>query len=689
MNKSTLRFQQVFVLVMSIIIIALLVFYGYRPASYNLSIGSVCNKDIYAPRSFVDTYQTEYNAIHQKNEVNAIFVRSEDISSENIANVTRFFELIRETRSVRIDSYGVVNENFEEEVNNLKNALQEEVGYCPEDSVLQIYLSMTHSAFNLIENKTVAMTEIIMMENVNTDFLAESIDSEIETFENTHAAYSTYSSIISNVLYGVLKPNSVFDQSATEEAAENAYLSAINDPVMVEKGTRIVTSGQVVNEHIYKSLVDLELIRDDSMDIIILARVACYEVVIALAAIIYIVNTRNKAFSDMRVVYTLFATFLIPIVASTLYLSDLSTVMVVTLFFTTIAATYLGMSLAIVLSIVQVLLLWPLFSFDNEFLLVSFIGILVCSSIASNAKRSYNSAGLIIFPSLACVLTSAAYNWLLGASLNSFIQSAVWTGVSAMFSIVIAIGLIPIYELFSNTVSPVKLIELSQPGRPLLKRMFIEASGTYHHSMMVANLADSAAEAIGADSLLCKVAAYYHDIGKLENPMYFTENQSDGYNPHDDLTVNESVEIITNHILDGAKLGRHYRLPEPIVKIIEEHHGTTYPAYFYFKAKKIAAENGEPEPDVNDFKYKGRVPSSRESAILMIADTCEAAVRSMKLTDVVKIEETIRDLIKKKIDQDQLSKSGLSFDDIEKIIVSFKQTYAGTFHERIQYPNEK
>ena len=258
--------------------------------------------------------------------------------------------------------------------------------------------------------------------------------------------------------------------------------------------------------------------------------------------------------------------------------------------------------------------------------------------------------------------------------------------VGCIASLVAAVGLSPIYELFSNAASPVKLIALSQPGQHLLKRLFMEASGTYSHSMMVANLADSAAEAIGADSLLCKVAAYYHDIGKLENPEYFTENQHGGVNPHDNLTIMESVAIITKHPEDGVKLAKKERLPNAIIKIIDEHHGTTYPSYFYRKAVEDAKNKGLEAPDVANFRYRGHIPSSRESAIVMLADTCEAAVRSMKTSDVAGAEQLIRVLIKDKIDQDQLINSGLSFDDVEKIIIAFKQVYAGVFHERIKYP---
>ena len=168
--------------------------------------------------------------------------------------------------------------------------------------------------------------------------------------------------------------------------------------------------------------------------------------------------------------------------------------------------------------------------------------------------------------------------------------------------------------------------------------------------------------------------------------MYFTENQQGGVNPHDSLTVMESVEIIISHPENGVKLARKHKLPEPIIKIIDEHHGTTYPGYFYNKACEEATAAGLDMPDPANFRYRGHIPSSRESAIVMLADTCEAAIRSSGKTDLDSCEALIRRLIKGKIDQDQLRESGLSFEDIEKIVESFKNFYAGAFHERIKYP---
>ena len=203
--------------------------------------------------------------------------------------------------------------------------------------------------------------------------------------------------------------------------------------------------------------------------------------------------------------------------------------------------------------------------------------------------------------------------------------------------------------------------------------------------MMVANLSDAAADAIGADALLCRVSSYFHDIGKLNNPGYFTENQKD-FNPHSVLTPAESTAIITAHIDDGVKMAQKDKLPKAIIDIIKQHHGTTYPSFFYKKALEEAKLKGLPEPDVNSFRYRGEVPQTREAAIVMLADTCEAAIKSAKTTDLVQCESIMRKLIKYKIEEDQLVSSGLSFNDIEKIISAFLNIYSGQFHERIKYP---
>lgn len=684
MNKTSM-FQKAVVSILCGALIILLVFYGYRPVSYDLSVGSVSNRDIYAQRSFIDSYQTEYEAVLAKNSVTAIFIRSDDLSQQSINNVELFYSIVKEARNNRLDEYGMPSSNWEDTVQLMKTELAQEFTTVPDDQAVDAFLSMSSSAFNLLWDKSVSIAEIIMMDNVNTDTLTSAIDARIEIFNENYSEFSSYSDAMRSVLVSVMLPNSVFDSDATEEAGENAYITVMNSPITVEKGTKIISAGDVVTDHMYQNLVDLELVRSDTSDMLILVRIAAYIMVLAITMTVYFKRKDSKRLKDMRLYYVLVFTFIIPIVAS-IYLSELSALMIITLFFTTIAATYLGARESIVFSVIEALMMWPLYSFDAEYIFVTIIGIVITATIAGKVNRAYNSASLIIMPSLSCVAAVIVYNAIFAQPLSSYIESVVWTGVSALLSIILAIGIMPIVELFSRVVSPVKLLELSQPGNPLLKRLFMEAPGTYSHSMMVSSLADAAADAVGADALFCRVASYFHDIGKLENPMYFTENQTEGYNPHDNLTVDESVRIITSHTVDGVKLAHKYHLPDSFIEIIEEHHGTTYPGYFYHKACSEAEASGLPAPDIEDFKYKGRIPTTKESAIIMIADTCEAAIRSNKLSDANEIEKLVRKLIKGKIEQDQLVSSGLSFDDLEKIILAIKQVYAGSLHERIQYP---
>ncbi|MCR5059478.1 MAG: HDIG domain-containing protein [Saccharofermentans sp.] len=684
-NSFGTRVQQIIVMVLVVILVTLVVFYGYLPDNYNYKVGSVAESDVYATRTLTDTYQTEYEAMIAKNNVAAIFVRDERLSASNVDNVETFFNNVAQTRNLMNsgDAGAFITENIA--VQNLNSTLKSALNkkFDPDD--LLVFLKMTKSAFGYIEDKAISMTDVMMHGNVNADSLPTVIADQINSFKETNPSYSLYADSLSNVLTKIIEPNSVFDESATEDAQDNAYRAAVDNPVIIERGAKIVGAGEVITDHTYRLLYDLDLISTAGFDYFILARVAAYILLIFIACVFYISIKEVDFNIDLSVFYILIITFLIPITAG-IYLSEISSLLVIELFFTTICATYMGISASIIFSVANLMMLWPIYDFDIETMFIQLVAIFVCSCIAGSRKNTFNTALIIIFPAFAALLASLAYNFFSNASRSDYIDSAMMTSLSAVGSLVIAVGLFPIYELFSRRVTPVRLIELSQPGHPLLKRLFIEASGTYQHSMTVANLADSAAEAIGADALLCKVACYYHDIGKLEHPEYFTENQHDGVNPHDTLTVMESVKIITAHTDDGIKLARKNKIPEQIIKVIDEHHGTTYPGYFYNKACEEAKAAGLDMPDVNNFRYKGHVPSSKESAIVMLADTCEAAVRSSGKTDLDSCEALIRRLVKGKIEQDQLVNSGLSFDDIEKIIESFKKYYAGAFHERIKYP---
>ena len=680
------KFHQILSLALTALTIIFMVFYGSLPVSYDYEVGSIANQDIYAPRTFADSYETERRAVVARATVDDIFVRSDKQSQICIDKVDDFFDITEQERQTYTQSKTTNNplSSSEAALELSVNVEQTFNVNMPAESIV-VFIEMSNPTFTYIREKTTSLAELIMIGDVSDAVLETKIEEQVNSFSESSPSYSKYAAAMRVVLSSLLEPNTIYDDKATADSANNAYIAVINDPVMIDKGSRLVEAGAIIDEHIYSNLVELELIRDSSFNLVILARVAFYVLIISGCALVYLDIERKKINISMPVFYMLIATFLITI-GTSVYLSSVSQLLSIVIFFAAVCATYLGTQDGIILSLLNLLFVWPMYGFDAEMFFITLVGVVLTSIFAGRTDRIINNAALIFFPTLATITTSLAYNFLIGNARTEYLNSFIYTFVSCIASLVAAIGLSPIYELISNAASPIKLISLSQPGQHLLKRLFLEASGTHSHSMMVANLADSAAEAIGADSLLCKVAAYYHDIGKLENPQYFTENQHDGINPHDQLTVMESVAIITKHPEDGVKLAKKERLPNAIIKIIDEHHGTTYPSYFYRKAADDAKARGLEPPDINNFRYRGHIPSSRESAIVMLADTCEAAVRSMKTTDVQSAEQLIRALIKDKIDQDQLSNSGLSFDDLEKIVVAFKQVYAGVFHERIKYP---
>ena len=686
-KKGIFSFHQIISLILAALTVAAIVYYGSLPVSYDYRVGSIAVSDIYAPRTFTDTYETKRRAIIARENADDIFVKSATVSEENINRTKQFFELADQVRNDIIKERATNTQlSSAEGANRLSKLVAQKMNKEISARRLVSFIDMSSTAFPFIRDKSVAIAELLMTEEIGQDELANKILIHINNFKTSSPSYSGYTDSMSAVLNAVIEPNVIYDETASADAAENAYNAVMNDPVTVDKGARLVETGGKIDDHIYSNLVDLELIRDNKFDLVILLRVLLYVAVISVGVVFYLNSKiRNKELEN-PVFYMLVVTYLVPIAAS-IYLSKLSPLFCIVPFFTAVCSTYMGTHDGIILSLFNFMYVWPVNNFDTQALFINVIVIVFCAIFAGKSARVSTNASLILYPTLAAITASLVYGFLIGATRDEFINAGVFALISCIASLVAAVGLSPIYELLSNAASPVKLISLSQPGQHLLKRLFMEASGTYSHSMMVANLADAAAEAIGADALLCKVASYYHDIGKLNAVLYFTENQSNGVNPHDDLTVKESVDIITAHTENGVLLAKKERLPSAIIKIIDEHHGTTVPGYFYHKACEEAKIKGLEPPDIENFRYRGHIPSSRESAVVMLADTCEAAVRSKKITTADGAEELVRALVRDKIDQDQLKNSGLSFDDLEKIILSFRQIYEGMFHERIKYPS--
>ena len=300
----------------------------------------------------------------------------------------------------------------------------------------------------------------------------------------------------------------------------------------------------------------------------------------------------------------------------------------------------------------------------------------------------------LLYSAAAALMTGVAFV-LLGDVQNGVglapWEALGWAAAGSLLSVILSFGSLPLFEQFLGVLTPVRLIELANPNQPLLRRLLMEAPGTYHHSVVVSNLAEAAAEAVGANGLLARVGAFYHDVGKLQRPFFFVDNQFGAANPHDRLAPSLSALIIMSHVKDGVVIGREGALPPAVLDLIAQHHGTTRVEYFWQKAREHAAAAGEgaAEPEESEFRYPGPKPQSREAAIIMLADTSEAAVRALPKPTPQRIEGRVRTLIRERLADGQLDEAELTLRDLDTVASTFTQVLSGVFHSRVAYPDQE
>lgn len=297
--------------------------------------------------------------------------------------------------------------------------------------------------------------------------------------------------------------------------------------------------------------------------------------------------------------------------------------------------------------------------------------------VIGERSRLISAGGLVVTVTGASALGATLIE---GGTLRTASAAGGLGLVGGALTVILMLGLLPVFELVFGVTTDVRLLELANPGHPLLKRLMMEAPGTYSHSVMTGNLAETAAQSIGANALLARVGAYYHDVGKILRPGFFIENQAGAQNPHDNTTPALSALIITAHVREGVELAQQYRIPQEIVDIVKQHHGTSMVTYFYNKA----AAGGGPVYEA-DFRYAGERPATREAALVMLADSAEAAVRATVKPTPPRIEETVRKVIAGKLDDHQLDLANLTLVEIEHITTVYTKMLASVYHPRIDY----
>lgn len=492
-------------------------------------------------------------------------------------------------------------------------------------------------------------------------------------------------------LQNILKPNILYDEITTQRQEEEALKKISKTSGRVQKGQKIISKGDIVDELKFKQIESLKRNKEGELgeynnNLVYLGYLIITAIVLSLFWVYLrqfhnevFINTRKLAFVLIIMVLILYITY------ATLSMGLPSIYLVPFCVVPIILQTYFGNRLAFYTTIIVLFLAAFITPYGKEFIFLHFVACLV--SILANVNAHYWSkfflATFYIF--LAYVITFFGVSLFQEGNLGSINFSEFkWLALNVILTL-LAYPLIPIFEKIFGFISDITLVELSDVNKPLLKKLQLEAPGTFQHSVQVANLAEAAANEIKVDPMLVKVAALYHDVGKINNPLFFIENQNTGFNPHENLSYDESAELIIKHVSDGIEIAKSYRLPDIIIDFIRTHHGNSVTQYFY---RKYSEQHPDVEVDKDQFRYPGPLPYSKETAILMMADTVEAASKSLKNPSSDSIDSLIDALIKSKMEDDQFINSNITFKEINQIKRIFKKMLKSIYHVRIAYPEK-
>ena len=352
-----------------------------------------------------------------------------------------------------------------------------------------------------------------------------------------------------------------------------------------------------------------------------------------------------------------------------------------------LTAIALDSRIAIFITIILSYLASLISGIELNHVLVSMVGgVVAVYSVRKATQRSnLTRAGLMIAGvNIVCI---SALGLIENSDYYLILQDNLWGLLNGLLAVIFTIGILPFLESFFDITTSFKLMELSNPNQPLLKKLIVDAPGTYHHSIVVGNLAETATEEIEGNGLLARVGALYHDIGKLKRPYFFIENQEAYKNIHDEMEPSLSALVIASHVKEGVELAKKNKIPQDIIDIITQHHGTGLISYFFHRA---LTENGESTKEIaeENYRYSGPKPQTKETGIILLADSLEAATRSLTNPTPTRIKSMVKEIIQKNLDNGQLEECDLTLKDLDKIGTSFSRILTSMFHSRIDYPDD-
>ena len=657
--------EKVFYLILALFLITISSKIPILFRNNNYMVGDVVKSDIYSPKTIVFRDKIGKDKVIQDmiNQLDKDYIYSSDAADIYTNEFDNFHKEIIAIKKGNLQTFDY-------------SGFERKMGKAMPESLVKKLLEEDEDKLNntfekLAEHLKNAYTAGIYKEK-NSIRVNEPAKSEIDNLDAFERELINY----------FLIPNYIYDEAKTKSTI-NEKVSQINDQyIEIKAGTLIAKTGEILTERKI-DILDKLGIYNYKISIFIITLNIIFLLVIS--SVFNVVTTRfySKDVLEKQkyraVMLLMIGTLLIFRIVpnSMIYLVPIDTMLLLLMFI-------VRPRFSIFLTIMLISYLLPITDYDLKYFTIQSIAILATGFLSKNigTRSSVIAIGIqlaILKILLYLILSFFSMEESFGVALNT-----IKLFVSGLFSGMFAIALLPYFERTFNILTVFRLIELADLSQPLLRKLSIEAPGTFQHSMMVATLSENAVIEIGGDPIFTRVACYYHDIGKTKRPQYYVENQTDGRNLHNNISPFMSKMIILAHTKEGAEMGKKYKIPKEIRDIMFEHQGTTLLAYFFNKAKEI-----DPNIQEEEFRYSGPKPQTKESAVILLADSIEAAVRSLDVKDPIKVEEMVRRIVNAKIADNQLSDANITFKEIEIIINSFLKTFGAIYHERIKYPGQK
>ncbi|RFU61331.1 HD family phosphohydrolase [Bacillus sp. V59.32b] len=692
-NLLNNRFFQVLLFVILGIFAYLMMYSNVKPEEVKVELLKPAEQTIRATKTVEDTYKTEQEKEEIISQVADVYTLKEEYAQNKVDLIASIFDSALEVKQETSPEEDGDSEakSTDEMVAMLKEKLTDEVNNDIPESVFPALVKAKENNLRISKDLTITAVNNVMTERITAADVENAKKQAEEELKYTSLENELKNASIALARYAIIQ-NVFFDKDQTEEQRTKAVESV--EPAKILQGQIIVEEGQLIDREVYRQL-ELAGFLDNDNTVVPFLGLFLFITLIMSALFYYFYLSHN---SDERKVTQMLMLSIVLVLSllvmkifsvfSSLQYSDLG------FYFPAAMAAMLvknllnerfAAAITIILGAFGAIIFNGDVSGNLDFsigLYIMFSGLAAIVILSkNNSKTKILQAGVLLSLINIVLLFSILFIMDGNYSRMEYLFYMVAAIVSGVASSVLTIGLLPFFEAGFGILSSIKLLELSNPNHPLLRRILTEAPGTYHHSVMVANLADSACEAIGANGLLARVGCYYHDIGKTKRPQFFIENQINIENPHDRLPPATSKDIIIAHSIDGAEMLLKHKMPQEIVDIAEQHHGTTLLKFFYHKALK-QGENVKEE----EYRYPGPKAQTKEIAVIGIADSVEAAVRSMVRPTSEKIVEIVEKIINERLNDHQFDECDITMKELGIVKQSLCETLNGIFHSRIEYP---